>query len=665
MPGWNASRQPRDASSVELSFDQGPGKPPPPSHPPPNRAGYMDAVHAHQPRREHEESFASEATEEAMPPSTSKTRRRLSSSYMSMRGRDRDSTVVGAQVMDTGTLLGSRVLLSALAIAMLWCSSLAMITNMLRAANALPIPPVQVVVRGAISLFNETQRLQRNYVDCVRTDLLVCNDTLVRRRAQEAERSEDARRSNAQTRDRSRATQSACATAHARAMASVSAWQQQQGAGGGSGTTSHYTAACTSSERERLEGLTGDTTAQRSAAYQLARGYSHNSQSTVGTLAEQVQARAAYDTSYLSNKILREVALEQYIESLGLNYSISLSATFSGLNLTELLACSTLLAGASCPSGAGARAAVEAAQRNLITQYTQAQSTYAVTAQRSAEHIQSAAATLTSVGTTLADIRDSINARYPEVGFDNFFPDLTIPSACPYRSVTCPSGQSPPCGSYACAVSAPVFDATLPNVDIPASDTVDAIAAATSQAVDNYQSQIGNAVDFANTDASGLAANLAAVQIQAGFPPPDYQPPEIDALRVQRDHQRESEQFEQDAAVSLDAIDQANDGSNSSSTSYAPIFSTNVSASRLIGAVSDTSWFNYRYLEDAGFQFEWLLEPINVLSILLQVRNLPISPHTSSLHDLLSHHMRAKQRTLHSHCRTSTCAGASSRRSVS
>ena len=194
-------------------------------------------------------------------------RKRSSSSYTDMDNGDRESAVdAGAHVMDISTQFISRAALSALAIGMLWCSSLSVITKILHESNLLPIPSVNEVVRGTVALYNETIDLRRTYLDCVEAELSVCNATLVRRRNTEAERSENARRANADTRDRSREVQGKCAAAHARAMASVSAWQRQQGASasmnatngsatGGSvtgGVTSHYSASCKDEERRDL-----------------------------------------------------------------------------------------------------------------------------------------------------------------------------------------------------------------------------------------------------------------------------------------------------------------------------------------------------------------------------------------------------------------------------
>ena len=74
--------------------------------------------------------------------------------------------------------------------------------------------------------------------------------------------------------------------------------------------SSHYVDSCSDAEREGLLTMTGDTTAQRSAAFQLSRDYSSSSQSTVSQLSEQLAARAAYDREYLYNRTLRDRELQ-------------------------------------------------------------------------------------------------------------------------------------------------------------------------------------------------------------------------------------------------------------------------------------------------------------------------------------------------------------------
>ena len=194
-----------------MSFDQHNRKPPPPSRPPPSCASdassYWDDMRMRP--RSHEDSVASSVDlDDRLRSSTRQSRK---SSYVAMGGRE-SSADVGERMLDSGTLMGSRVLLSGLAIAMLWGSSLTVVTNILRLTNVLPIPPVTVVVDEVISLLNETSRLRQNYLECVRSDLSLCNATLYHRREQEAQRSLLARRANAATRDASRATQASCAS---------------------------------------------------------------------------------------------------------------------------------------------------------------------------------------------------------------------------------------------------------------------------------------------------------------------------------------------------------------------------------------------------------------------------------------------------------------------
>ena len=551
--------------------------------------------------RSHEDSVASSVDlDDRLRSSTRQSRK---SSYVAMGGRE-SSADVGERMLDSGTLMGSRVLLSGLAIAMLWGSSLTVVTNILRLTNVLPIPPVTVVVDEVISLLNETSRLRQNYLECVRSDLSLCNATLYHRREQEAQRSLLARRANAATRDASRATQASCASSHALALASVAAWQSQQSAGGNASMpSSHYVDSCSDAEREGLLTMTGDTTAQRSAAFQLSRDYSSSSQSTVSQLSEQLAARAAYDREYLYNRTLRDRELQVRLGALGINTSLAIGNHFDRLNISDLVACATLTGG-SCPSSEGARAMAEAVQNHLISEYRRAEDLLTTTAARAGQYVTDATRALGAAANTISEMRRLFNRDYPEV---NLFGVLNLP----------PVGVSYPFE----AVSVPIFDPLQP-LDFRPEDTIDAIARSVAAARDRYQEAFANAVRFANADASFLRDNLVALQLSAFD---DYNPPRVDAYEIEewaartRDrHREESAHFESDAAVSLDAIDQAVRDSNSSAA-FRPVFVSNVSASSLIKAVRDTSWFNYRNLEDAGFRFEWLLQPLRAMSSLLQV----------------------------------------------
>ena len=225
MPGWPSVRSSRpttatrDGSAVELSFrgrfGGRRGKPPPPPYPPPSHSA--DDVSA----------SAEEIDVEDRPPPKGRARR-ASSSYTDDGGPD--SADVGAHVTEYSTMVITRAVLSAIAVGLLWMSSLDFISDRLHDSTLLPIPPVPDVLDATLALYNESVRLRETYIECVQDELSVCNATLIRRRDREAERSEEARKENAETRDRSRATQGSCATLHATAFASVAAWQRQQGA---------------------------------------------------------------------------------------------------------------------------------------------------------------------------------------------------------------------------------------------------------------------------------------------------------------------------------------------------------------------------------------------------------------------------------------------------
>ena len=69
--------------------------------------------------------------------------------------------------------------------------------------------------------------------------------------------------------------------------------------------------------------------------------------------------------------------------------------------------------------------------------------------------------------------------------------------------------------------------------------------------VDHYQRSVDNTIAFANTDSSQLRDNLDKVEVDAFD---DYNPPPVDALETKRRHEEESDEFEEEAALSLDQV---------------------------------------------------------------------------------------------------------------
>ena len=290
------------------------------------------------------------------------SRRKYGSSTASLDDIDVDA---GARTMDTTTMYASRILLSAhsnrsAALGLLFAA----ITQMLRVTDAIPIPPITTVFKEVFILMNTTRDVRQNYIDCIQDDLSICNATLIAARETEAERSATARRANVATRTRAQTVQASCSQAQALAMASIAAWQRAQSSG--STITSHYRSDCALSDREQLETMTGDTTAQRSATMRHVSGYTRNSNSRVRTLAEQIAARNRYDREYLYNKTLRNVEVDARLGQIGFNFSLSIDARFRGLNISAIRACATMLGG-DCPDGQGARDMVNAMRQTSST----------------------------------------------------------------------------------------------------------------------------------------------------------------------------------------------------------------------------------------------------------------------------------------------------------
>ena len=589
--GW-FHRERSDSETSDVEIPTGGGRRPTPPHGGPSDLTSTTLSDADESKRQSRGSYS---------------RRKYGSSTASLDDIDVDA---GARTMDTTTMYASRILLSALAIALLWGSSLTAITQMLRVTDAIPIPPITTVFKEVFILMNTTRDVRQNYIDCIQDDLSICNATLIAARETEAERSATARRANVATRTRAQTVQASCSQAQALAMASIAAWQRAQSSG--STITSHYRSDCALSDREQLETMTGDTTAQRSATMRHVSGYTRNSNSRVRTLAEQIAARNRYDREYLYNKTLRNVEVDARLGQIGFNFSLSIDARFRGLNISAIRACATMLGG-DCPDGQGARDMVNAMRQNLVNQYEMAQRSYQTTADTAARYRDRAEARMQQVADTFSQIRSTLNTQFPEIGgFSGVFPGVSFPST----SLTPPS-----------------FNPTLPDLNIPVDQTVDEIARRTAAAADNFDRQLDSAINFANLDGSLMQDQLGGLNMCADPPPTgqvssqlcfdDYNPPPCCASQQEMadQHDRETQQFEEDVALSIDALDQANRQRNGSDDGFSPIFSTNASASDLIRGLRDTSWLNYQYLTDAGLldDFQWILTPLRVVGNIMQI----------------------------------------------
>ena len=355
----------------------------------------------------------------------------------------------------------------------------------------------------------------------------MCNATLQYRKDKERARSEAAHSANVRTKVNAQTSQGKCATAQAKALATISAWLEQQGSS--SSTEGHYKASCSTEDRQQLESQTGDTSAQKSATFGLVKGYSTDSKSTVALLADQVDARASYDVDYLANKTGAGALTELELQQLGLNLSLSIDGRFKGLNLSDVRACATLLGG-DCPSGAGALALAQSARDNIVNQYQYAQGQYGNTAEQLANYADEVTQRLAEVQSAFSSITNTLNGDFPELGGFDGIVGISLPST------SLSPGVLP--------------DLTLPDVDIPVSDTFEAIAASVSDTVSQYEQNLGDAISNANLDTSGFNANLDGISI-GGFE--DYDPPTVDALAVKQKHEQESDDFEQDAAVGANA----------------------------------------------------------------------------------------------------------------
>jgi len=168
----------------------------------------------------------------------------------------------------------ARLLMSLLATALLWCTSLNIVTSIVQLDSVIPLPSMKGdVVHNILKLVNETMDVRADYVACVGDYLTMCNRSLVRELELEAARVSAAEKANVQRVQTSLDAATACSTAHATALAAVTAWQALQGVGGDAAGGEHYKSSCSAGDAQYLASATGDLSAQKSATFNLITKY--------------------------------------------------------------------------------------------------------------------------------------------------------------------------------------------------------------------------------------------------------------------------------------------------------------------------------------------------------------------------------------------------------
>lgn len=99
----------------------------------------------------------------------------------------------------------------------------------------------------------------------------------------------------------------------------------------------------------------------------------------------------------------------------------------------------------------------------------------------------------------------------------------------------------------------------------------------------------------------------------------DYDPPQIDALSLQRDHRRASDSFGADSLQTAKRLGGQNDVSDSSDEPLAG--SANASGtvrfSRWLSHARDLTFFKRLELSNPGIDFEWLAERVQLMRAVL------------------------------------------------
>ena len=258
-----------------------------------------------------------------------------------------------------------------------------------------------------------------------------------------------------------------------------------------------------------------------------------------------------------------------------------------------------------CPGGS-VRDAADAARQRLVNQYVLAAGKAGEAATTMQNAYNDASGKLSSLAGQVGQITDWFDYNGADIGY-------TFPQAFPGMSFDF-SLNPPSCNGC-----------VLPSTpDIPIGDGFDAIGEQSRAVLDQFQSQLDLATGNANFDASYAQSQLDGISFGGYTPdlyPDDYNPPPIDWTGEETvdPHKEKSDQFEEDAAISLDQLDaiEADDDANRNATSWGPLFG-NVSATELVETVKDRAWFAYKDLKDASFTPDWLMGPIRNIGLLIE-----------------------------------------------
>jgi len=486
------------------------------------------------------------------------------------------------------TLNLARLLISLFAVVLLWCTSLRTVSAIVQAEIA--TPKFQVVYDEVEFLYNETRRVRQEYIDCVDQSLQLCNRTLIVEEAAERQRVREADAANVQLASRAETRRASCAVAHAQVLTSRDILQQQRAILGV--FNDDYLPTCSEADKTRLQQVTADLGAQKAVTYQLIDGYSGRSKSTVGLLADQIGDRAAYDTEYLDNKTRISEGLAALRRAVTANFSASLGLHLKPLNISQMLAC-TSVSGAygpcvDLPPGDAVRERLQDTQDTLVANYESAQEAFLLEAQRAAVYGDNAADMARSATQKLSDIAEWLDNEFPE--YNGPAIEITGVSFNPAEFDL---------GGLTLDVDA------IPTLTAP--ESLDTVAARAQAAVDKYQDNLRKATENLNTDGSSFQAKLDQLEV-SGFE--DYNPPQVDAHRIKEEHDNETDTFQKDATDSLSDIELEDEKGAAADK----LRETNSSFSSLVRKARDMKWFTQEDYSSPDFDFDWLWSVIGTFT---------------------------------------------------
>ena len=428
----------------------------------------------------------------------------------------------------------ARLILSTLAVGLIWATSLSNVVNAFRGPN--PIiqnPTLQTILNQATNLYNETKTLAQQCENCVLDALLMCNRTLHSEmliRSQQLNQTLQLMQHRLQFFKQRNET---CWHKRDSLVGKIKYWQETK-------FVPHHTifktnTTCSRADEKEIFEATGshaESEKQKAAVYDLARNYSADSQNTVEKLVDQILDRMSYDRDFMYNKTLAHAQLDEVRFKVINNFGTDVSLDLQALHTGQLLACASISeTHGSCFNTSSLRDMLSEAFDRVHRSYMKAVDNWREAAARVAHFSNRAHSILSVVRQTFRLVATWINTNLPELGG---------------RGIPAITGLAVP------SLELPALQLDIDEVPyIPTPPTFAEMWVFVKPIVDEYEDKVAKVLSDIEGRVGRMKDQLSS--LQTGFFE-DYNPPQINAVADLNEYTEKSATFRQDSARYLKKI---------------------------------------------------------------------------------------------------------------